>query len=543
MHSIYPAITRFSGGKGKDKSCTRLFPLVALLLIVGCAAPASASLFSDRGDDTGIPGLPSVLGTVSEKEEPAPVRAAVVEDADPLSLYAARAREAVDGVADSLASAGNGTGVTDVTAFPLITDADLADPDYLGRPMGVKVVVVCPVEGDRLQNTLWWYEKDATAIARSLYGRETKDKPGFVAVVFRKADGKATALKLVLNAADVPTDLSGKNDTYIRNIDWSAAEVGSGVSIAGYEPPGSAVQKPAGTAKGASTRTLTTDALKVEVADGTKVMSGKIDEISQAAERSDYTTVARLSDELISISRVKEKDLRSCTVPSTCAPALDEYCAGLRDYQDAGSLLWYGATFADPDAFARGNDYLVQGQTQIGSAMEKLSLSAPALETRVVAAQSLYPNALAPLARYKFKDAPEGNTISVKIGQVTRLDRYTTEKGNTVTEHVPSYGKEFLCVLVEINHLGYGGKGSQKFKTPKPSAFTLLLGGEKYLPKQPETSYIECVGSVYSDVTLNRKDRIVGYLVYEVPQSSDPALAFLQVNLGTAGGTQIWRLG
>ncbi|MDD4254183.1 MAG: hypothetical protein PHP59_02275 [Methanofollis sp.] len=432
--------------------------------------------------------------------------------------------------------------MSDVTAFPLITDPDLADPGYLARPMGVKVEVVCPAEGNHLQNTLWWYEKDATTIARALYGGEIKEKPGFVAVVFRKADGKGTCIKLVLNAVDVSTPLLTKDDTYIRNIDWSVAEIAKGVSIAGYEPPESAAQGSAGAGSDASSRAMAADALKAEVADGTNVMTGKISEISRAAEMEDYAAVARFSDELIGIARDREKTIQSCTVPPECAPAFSEYGAGLGKYQEAGSLLWYGATFSDADAFARGNDCLVQGQARLNCALERLSLSAPALNTQVITAQSLYPSALAPLGRYKFKDAPEGNTISVKVGPVTHLDRYTTEKGGIVTEHLSPYGKEFLCVLVEINHLGYGGKGSQKFKTPKASAFTLLLGGDRYLPKQPETSYVECVGSVYSDVTLNRKDRVVGYLVYEVPVSSDPASGYLEANLGK-GGSPIWRLG
>lgn len=519
----------------------RLFTLAALLLLLGCASPAAAAVFSPAGSGSGVPGLPSLLGSFPEDDEPAPLLASTTTDTDPLSLYAAQARDAVDEISGSLASSGNGTGVIDVAAFPLITDEDLADPGYRGRPMGVKVVVGCPAEGDRLQNTLWWYERDATVIARALYGAEIKDQLGFVAVVFKKADGKATFFKLVLNAADAARVLTGKDGAYIRNIDWSCAEITKGVSIAAYEPFDTAAQRPSAAVNGAQSRALTTDGLKMEVADGTKATAEKIGEISRASDQSDYAAVARLSDELIRIARAQEKDLRSCTVPSACAPAFSEYTTGLGKYQDAASLLWYGATFADANAFARGNDYLVQGQAHTGNAMEKLSLSAPALETKVSAAQSLYPHALSPSDRYKFKDVPEGNTISVKVGPVTRLDRYSTEKGGTVTEHLSAYGKEYLCVLVEINHLGYGGKGSPKFRTPKASAFTLLLGGEKYVPKQPE-AYIECVGSVYSDISLDRKDRIIGYLVYEVPVASDPASGYLEANLGK-GGSPIWRLG
>lgn len=520
--------------------------IAALLLVFCCAAPVTAFVLSYDENDSGVPGLPSVLEQVQERDEvtPAPTTTEVVgESDDPLSLYTALARDAVDGVSGSLASAGNGTGVVEVVAYPLITDSDLADPVYLGRSMGVKVVVVYPADGDCLQNTLWWYEKDATTIVRTLYNGETVDPPGFVAVVFRKAGEEDTSLKLVLNAVDASSVASGTNETYIRNIDWSEAEVSPGVSVTGYEPPDSAIEwSEAGS--DAASQTLTLDALKAEVANGTNVMNTKIDEISRAAGQEDYTNVAQLSDDLIGLARDREKNLQDCTVPTECAPAFSEYCAGLRKYQDAGSLLWYGATFGSSDAFSRGNDYLVDGQAQIGSALEKLSISAPALETSVDAgSQSLYPNALSLEDRYKFKTASEGNTISVKIGPITRVDQYFTKTDDdTINETLPSYGKEFFCVLVEINHLGYGGKGSQTFKTPKASAFTLLLNGEKYLPEQP-TAYMESVGSVYSAVTLNRKDRTIGYLVYEVPEGTDPASAYLQVNFGTAGGSPVWKLG
>lgn len=521
--------------------------IAALLLVFCCAAPAAAFVLSYDENETGVPGLPSLVEQVQESEEvtPAPTTTEVVAGSDdPLSLYTARAREAVDGVSGSLASAGNGTGVVEVVAYSLITDPDLANPAYLGRSMGMKVVVVCPADGDRLQNTLWWYEKDATMIARTLYSGETVDPPGFVAIVFRKADEDATPLKLVLNAADASVALSGTNDTYIRNLDWSEADISPGVSIMGYEPPESVAERSSEAGSDTSLQTLTADALKTEVANGTNMMNAKIDEISRAAEQEDYAAVTRLSDDLIGIARDREKNLQACTVPTECTPAFSEYCAGLRKYQDAGSLLWYGATFGSSDVFARGNEYLVDGQAQVGSALEKLSISAPTLETSVNAGSpSLYPGALSLGDRYKFKTASEGNTISVIAGPVKELDRYLTEKEDgTVNETLSSYGKEFFCVLVEINHLGYGGKGNSKFKTPAPSAFTLLLNGEKYLPEQPK-AYMEGVGSVYSTVTLNRKDRTIGYLVYEVPEGADPASAYLQANLGTAGGSPIWKLG
>jgi hypothetical protein len=143
--------------------------------------------------------------------------------------------------------------------------------------------------------------------------------------------------------------------------------------------------------------------------------------------------------------------------------------------------------------------------------------------------------------RYKFKTAPEENTISVKVGPVKQLSGYSTEEGSKVTEHLPQRGNEFLCVLVEINHLGYGGKGYSWFHTPGSGAFTLILDGNMYYPEQPE-AYMKGVGSVYSSATLDRKEKTTGYLVYEVPASSDPASGYLQANLG-GDNTPVWKLG
>lgn len=520
--------------------------IAALLLVFCCAAPAAAFVLSYDENGSGVSGLPVLLDSGPESEETTPVPTMAVADGsdDPASLYTAQVTAAVDGVSGSLASAGNETGVAEVVAFPLITDPDLADPVYLGYSMGVKVVVVSPADGDHLQNTLWWYERDATTIVRALYDDETMDPPGFVAVVFKKAGEDDTSLKFILNAADASALLFGTNGTYIRNLDWSEAEVSPDLSIADYEPPGSAAERSSEAGSSVSAQTLTADALKAEVATGTTVMNTKIDAISRAAEQEDYASVADFSDDLIGLARDREKNLQACTAPEDCAPAFSEYCAGLRKYEDAGSLLWYGATFENATSFADGNGYLVDGQAQVGSALENLSLSAPTLETPITTgSQALYPGALDLEGRYKFKTASEGNTISVKVGPVTRLDQYFTKTADdTIDETLPSYGKEFFCVLVEINHLGYGGKGSQTFRTPQASAFTLLLNGEKYLPEQP-AAYMEGVGSVYSVVTLNRKDRTIGYLVYEVPDTVDRASAYLQVDLGTAGGSPIWKLG
>ncbi|QYZ80214.1 hypothetical protein E2N92_12625 [Methanofollis formosanus] len=143
--------------------------------------------------------------------------------------------------------------------------------------------------------------------------------------------------------------------------------------------------------------------------------------------------------------------------------------------------------------------------------------------------------------RYKFRDAPHGNTISVKVGPTKRLSHYTTKIGEKSTKHEAQEGKEFLCVLVEVYHLGSGGEGSTWFYTPGVSEFSFILDGREYSPKYL-SGYLEGVGSIYSSTTLERKEHTSGYLVYEIPTSSDLASTYLQADL-SEDDSPIWKLG
>ncbi|MDD3622042.1 MAG: hypothetical protein PHQ81_06530 [Methanofollis sp.] len=143
--------------------------------------------------------------------------------------------------------------------------------------------------------------------------------------------------------------------------------------------------------------------------------------------------------------------------------------------------------------------------------------------------------------RYKFRDAPHGNTISVKVGPTKQLSHYTTKIEEKSTKHKAPEGKEFLCVLVEVYHLGSGGEGFTWFDTPRASEFAFILDGREYYPEYPR-GYLEGVGSVYSSTTLDRKEHTSGYLVYEIPANSDLASAYLQVDL-SEDDSPIWKLG
>ncbi|QSZ67542.1 hypothetical protein RJ40_08510 [Methanofollis aquaemaris] len=376
---------------------------------------------------------------------------------------------------------------------------------------------------------------------QALYADGVGDDLGFVVVVFTKLNEKEYFAKFVLDAADVASFPAGFDGGYIRYADWSEALVTGGAGVVGYESPGRvlACNRPAGGGAAIPCPDRVFGSIMTDVA---TVLNEKISEISCAAGAEEYETVGTLSMELAATARADEQFFRSLSVPEELKPAYREFLNGLAMYQDAGSLFWYGASLSDLKSFSEGNDRLVQGQTQTRCALERLSLQVAAPDLPPAPPEDLYPDAIRLKQRYEFKDRAGANNLSVRVDSFAWIDRYHTTKDEVQEEHRPSYGNRFLGVLVEVNHLGYWGKGNQKFKTPKPGDFTLLSQGEWVKLTQPDTPYIRNVGSIYQQVTLDRKERIIGYLIYEVPGSFDPSGSYLKAELGDAG-TPIWRLG
>jgi len=523
-------------------SCLQI-PALALVLTLLCAAPCTAAGLSDSSG-LQLPPFGIGNGTVGENNPifgsgatETPVETATPAPPDP-DDYAATAEYLVDIMKDQFSGAAAGSPEITVSTFEVITDADLAEPTYLGRGQAVKVDVVMNASGDVLARSLWGHEVDATRIAEAFFSGDLKGKTAFVAVFFRESSKGAYSSKFILTAKDA-SRFGNEWDglSYIRFADWSDAVIrGSGVP---YEDP-EAAMVPLQEAYTEEQIPCDYETLKNAATEATANIASTVSEMTISADNQDYTTVATLASDLTSSARSYAEEFRAYSVPEDLEYVKELFVDAFDCYEGAGSAIWYGASFTDTDHIDLGNSYLSEGQDSLNSALEGLNLRTIEDSTLTLQTTELYPDALGLGEPYKYLDTKEVNKISVRPRSYTTWQSFEAGTGEDVKVYQAPYGKQYLFVLMEINHIGYYGGGSSTYRTPAPTYYTLIAGGEEYKPSQP-SAYMKGIGSVYVSETIDKKDYSSGYLVFEVPDSVDPADAYLKLSI-TGIGTPIWKL-
>jgi hypothetical protein len=138
---------------------------------------------------------------------------------------------------------------------------------------------------------------------------------------------------------------------------------------------------------------------------------------------------------------------------------------------------------------------------------------------------------------YAFTDNRGFHTLSVYIGncQMGSGFYYTPgEPGTPVARWEASSGHKFLMVGVDFYMTGIRKEGkSSTFLTPLATSFQLVKGGDSYgvlnaseIPRMTDY-YLRDVGSMYRDRLITKDDEGSGILIFEVPQSFDPASAYV----------------
>lgn len=519
--------------------CLRV-TVLALVLALLCAAPAAG-----RSDPAGLQlppfgaGNGSVGGTnpLIGSGAAAATPATIVKPPDP-GDYAAMAEYLVDLTREQLSGPGAGAQAVTVSTFDVITDADLADPAHMGRAHAVKVDIVVNASADVLAGSLWGHEVDATRIAEAFYSGELKGKTAFVAVFFRDKKTSAYTSKFILTAKDASRfGNAWDGSSYIRFADWSDALV-RGNSVP-YEDPEAAME-PLQEAAARDQVPCDYDALKNAGTAAASSIASTVSEMSIRAGDQDYASVSRLAMDLAATSRTYAREFRAYAVPDSFEYVKSRFIEAFECYDRAGSAIWYGATFADAGHIDLGNTYLADGQESLNAALGGMNLRKIEDTTLTLQTTELYPGALKIGEPYRFMDTRQVNKISVRPRSTTVWKSFEAGAGTDVKVYQAPYGKQYLMVLVEVNHIGYYGGGSSTYRTPSPTDFTLLAGGEEYRPSQP-SAYMKGIGSVYASTSLERKDYCSGYIVYEVPESVDPADAYLRLSIRGIG-TPIWKL-
>lgn len=515
-------------------------PALALVLILLCAAPAAG-----WSDPAGLQLPPFGVGNGSVgdinpllgKEAAAATPETTLSPPDP-GDYAAMAEYIVDITRDRFSGAGAGASGITVSTFEVITDVDLADPAHMGRSQAVKVDVVMNASRDLLAGSLWGHEADATRIAEAFYSGDLKGETAFVAVFFREKRTGAYTSKFILTAKDASRFGNGwDGSSYIRCADWSDAVVrGSGVP---YEDPEAAME-PLQEAEAKEQVPCDYDTLKNAGTEAASSIASTVSEMSIRAGDQDYATVSKLAMELTGSAKSCSAEFRAYAVPDGLEHVKARFVEAFESYDRAGSAIWYGATFADTDHIALGNTYLAEGQDSLNAALEGMNLRTIEDTTLTLQTTEIYPDALKIGEPYRFMDTRQVNKISVRPRSTTTWKSFEAGTGADVKVYQAPYGKQYLFVLMEVNHIGYYGGGSSKYRTPSPTDFTLIAGGEEYRPSQP-SAYMRGIGSVYASTSIDRSDYSSGYLVFEVPESVDPAGVYLRLSIRGIG-TQIWNL-
>lgn len=150
-----------------------------------------------------------------------------------------------------------------------------------------------------------------------------------------------------------------------------------------------------------------------------------------------------------------------------------------------------------------------------------------------------YPDALQPGDRFCYEDARKENSASLIAGPVTWTHTFQTT-GTKSVRYAAKPGMTYLLVSIRATHLGHRGDGVNiRIQTPAESVFTLYYADETYRPLTPPGATNQ--GGSYSKVVLDRSETLTGYLFFEVPESLDPARAYLQAKIGT--DSPVWVLG
>jgi hypothetical protein len=149
----------------------------------------------------------------------------------------------------------------------------------------------------------------------------------------------------------------------------------------------------------------------------------------------------------------------------------------------------------------------------------------------------VFEDALTKGTPYAYADNQDFHAISVSVGNCQmRTGFYYTPEGSgsklTRVEAIP--GHKFLMVGVDFYMTGIRKEGkSSTFMTPLATSFQLVKGGDSYgvLNASDITGmtdyYIRDVGSMYRDLFINKDDDGSGVIIFVVPQSFDPAGAYV----------------
>ncbi|MBT8507897.1 hypothetical protein AZH53_05650 [Methanomicrobiaceae archaeon CYW5] len=506
--------------------------------------PAEASLFHTIGNLTNpagsealreVPTRPSIEGTVSASE----TESSFNYQKEILSAFI-EASQTFEGAGKAMTS-------YEMTTYNLFTDPDLGNSAHLGRPYGAMATVVINGTPGMLENTLWGYEVDATAITRTVMTSDAGSDTGFVAVSFVTQDTGTPVFYALITAEELAAfDGRWGGGSYICQDDWTKLRYDDSFVGCGYEDPDERLIPEVD--PGISYEEFDKYGLYVQPSEirdtiekQTIALNGIVSRISEGALNNDFDLMKEASMQLMSEARSIKTEISALPVGPVYRDDIAEFIEGIDNYQYAGAMLWYGSAFTQPDAIRKGNDYLIAGIEHNNNALAGLDMRTINTALIDLPDEDIFPHALYLHDFYRFQDAKKVNDISMKITGVKGSTLYfTTNEDGEEEKVLAGYGYKYVLPVVEVTHYGYRGGGSSRITTPEPSKFTIIWNGEEYAAESP-SGYLQPLGQAYTRQYLDRKETVEALLLFKVPASLNYEEAYLKVDLGSEG-TPVWHL-
>jgi len=508
------------------------------------ATPMQASLFYTMGNLTNpagspslreVPERPSIEGTVSARETESSFN------------YQKSVLSSFIDASQSFTGAGKAMTSYEITTYDLFTDPDIADPAHLGRPYGALTTIVINGTPGTLENTLWGYETDATAITRNIMSGPAGSETGFVMVSFETQDASTPVFYALITAEDA-AGFEGlwESGTYICRDDWTTIRLDDSFVGCNYEYPEERILPAFG--KTISYEEFDKYGLYIppsdirdSIEDYTITLNGIVYQISDGALNNDFAAMGEASVRLMEEAYTIKAEISDLPAAPEYRDEIAEFIDGVDYYQRAGAMLWYGSSFTEPDAIRKGNDYLIAGLEHNNNALKELNLRQINTALIDLPSDDFFPHAMYFHDFYRYQDSKKVNDISMKITGVKGSTLYiTTNEDGDDEKFLSGYGYKFVLPIIEVSHYGYRGGGSSRITTPDPSKFTIIWKGEEY-PAETLSGYLKPLGHAYTRQYLDRKESVEALLLFRVPADLRYEEAYLKVDLGSEG-TPVWHL-
>jgi hypothetical protein len=249
---------------------------------------------------------------------------------------------------------------------------------------------------------------------------------------------------------------------------------------------------------------------------------------------------------LHALAKSTQREVEKLLVSDPRKAAKAAFTRSLESYMSVGDML-QGSAPLNSTRVDAALDGLQQGSIFLRRAIEGLDRPARYLPQDIAVINfsgthrdGAEEEELALLQRYLYEDRNRANDISLMLATVTKTRTYC-QYGEGAEVITADSGRMFLLVEVRVTNLGHKGESRvYTIRAPDINAFTLHYRGNTYSPVKlaPKTSF----GEPYEAATLDRYERKVGSILFDVPETLALAECCLQVDLG-GGEAPVWALG